>query len=208
MVRKLSRTSPSRGKDVYRPFPGHPFGLVAPSGFSIVELVVILAIVAILAAFALPNLSEWQANTKVKAVAREVVIHLQLARMEAIKANERAVALFTAGAYSPAGQVGTYTIFLDTNQNFAQDAGEQLILQQGMPPGISLITAVFADFAGLGTPAAASGFRPRGLPLSSADGVATAGVSVRNNKSRFYRILVSPAGNIRLEMSTDGASWQ
>ena len=208
MAKTLSRTSPLERKNLFSSLPAHPFRFVASTGFSIVELVVILVIVAILAAFALPNLSEWQANTKVKAVARDVVIHLQLAKMEAIKANERAVALFTAGAYSPAGQVGSYTIFLDTNQNFAQDAGEQVIIQQGMPPGISLITAVFADFAGLGTPAAANGFRPRGLPLSSADGVASAGVSIRNNKSRFYRILVSPAGNIRLQMSTDGASWQ
>ena len=93
--------------------------------------------------------------------------------------------------------------------DFIRNGSEQLVLQQiSMPPGISLYAADFADFAGLGIPAAASGFRPRGLPLSSADGTVNAGVAIRNNKSRYYRILISPAGNIRLQVSDDGTNWK
>ena len=173
-----------------------------------VELIVILAILAIVGAFALPDFSEWQSNAKAKAVARDVVTHLQLAKMEAAKANGRAVVLFSSGAYNPNGQVGNYTVFMDNNQNFVRDGGDRLIVQQAMPPRISLYTADFADFAGLGAPGSASGFRARGLPLSSADGTVNAGVSIRNNNSRFYRVLLSPAGNIRLQTSRDGATWQ
>ena len=193
---------PSLGKNLVSLPQGRPFYSAGSSGFSVMELVVILGIVAILAAFVIPNLSEWQANAKIKAVARDVVTHLQLAKMEAAKTNSRAVALFTPGAS------GSYAVFMDNNQNFAQDGGEQVIVQQGMPPNVSLYTASFADFAGLGTPAAASGFRPRGLPLSSADGAVNAGVAIRNTHSRFYRVLISPAGNIRLQRSGDGATWQ
>jgi type IV fimbrial biogenesis protein FimT len=172
----------------------------------VIELVVALGILALLLAVTGPTFSRWQANAEVKRQARDLFSNVQRAKFEAAKRNRRVVVAFSPEAYSPAGKRGSYEVFVDEDTDSVRDAGEQLIVEQSMPSGVSLYTADFDDFAGLGTPAAATGFRPRGLPLSCADGAANEGVKLRNNKSRYYRILLSSTGNITLEMSDDG-TW-
>ena len=82
-------------------------------GFSMTELVVIVAIIAILILVGVPNFSNWQANTKLKGAARNVVSTLQLAKIEAAKRNENMLVSFTSGAYTSSGGVGSYQVFVD-----------------------------------------------------------------------------------------------
>lgn len=56
-------------------------------GFSLVELMLILAIISILAAFTAPNLPRWTASVKLNSSVREIASELQLARMKAIAQN-------------------------------------------------------------------------------------------------------------------------
>lgn len=55
------------------------------AGFTLVEMVVVLVIVAILAAVAMPSLSSALANQRLRAAATDLVSALLLARSEAIK---------------------------------------------------------------------------------------------------------------------------
>jgi type IV fimbrial biogenesis protein FimT len=55
-------------------------------GFTLVELMVVVAIIAVIGAIAMPNLSP--ANARLKQAARELYGNLQRARMEAIKTNQ------------------------------------------------------------------------------------------------------------------------
>ncbi|MEI8325579.1 MAG: GspH/FimT family pseudopilin, partial [Betaproteobacteria bacterium] len=59
----------------------------ARRGFSLIELVVGLAIMALLLALGLPSLNEYLANSKIRAQASSFNSTLQLARAEAIRLN-------------------------------------------------------------------------------------------------------------------------
>ena len=62
------------------------------SGYSLVELIVVVAIIAVLGAIAIPNLSV--GNARLKQAARELYGNLQRARMEAIKTNQNVGIIF------------------------------------------------------------------------------------------------------------------
>lgn len=57
------------------------------AGYSMMELMTVLAIVAILSAIAVPGLFQWSAKHRVGSAARDVKSTLEFARMNAIKTN-------------------------------------------------------------------------------------------------------------------------
>ena len=64
------------------------------SGFTLTELIVIIAIVAIFAAIAIPNYLAWLPKSRLNGAARQVMGDLMAARMKAVKLNHRAKVFF------------------------------------------------------------------------------------------------------------------
>ena len=56
-------------------------------GFSIVEMVIVVAIVGVLAAVAFPNIAQYTKNYRIRGAAQEVAGELQAARSKAIMTN-------------------------------------------------------------------------------------------------------------------------
>lgn len=56
-------------------------------GFSLIELVMTIAVISIIASTAAPSFSEYMENTQLKGAAERVFSDMQLARSEAIKSN-------------------------------------------------------------------------------------------------------------------------
>ena len=166
------------------------------AGLTLVELMIAIGIIAILTAIAVPNVINWLPNYRAKAVARNVISNFQKAKMEAVKTNKDVIIQFTTGAYAPSGHVGSYRIFVDDNSDGTFDAGERVLAQVNMPKNVSLHDANNTTFAGDIT-----GYNSRGLPWKLGS------VEIRNNKSRYYKASLSPAGNVKLRMSSDGATW-
>ena len=103
-------------------------------GFSLIEIVVVMVIVAIMAVFAAPSLVNFRPNMRLKGAARDLHTNLQLMKVGAIKNNRTMFITFSpvACAAYPSTAVpspgGTYTIDSDLDNNGTLDAAEKSVV--------------------------------------------------------------------------------
>lgn len=93
------------------------------NGFTLVELLVTLAIAAILTTIALPSFQEMIANNRISSVSNELLTSISTARTEAIKRGRSVTIQSNQGNTWEGG----WQIFIDGNNNNSYDAGETLI---------------------------------------------------------------------------------
>ena len=77
-------------------------------GFSIYELMVVIAIIAILSTIAVPGMLSWRTNYKLDSAAREILSAIEYARSRAVR-DDQAVRVnfdFTNNSYSVVNQDG------------------------------------------------------------------------------------------------------
>ena len=98
------------------------------SGFTMVELMVTIAIVAILAALALPSFQQSLRSNRVATATNEMIGALSLARGEAIRNNGGgAVCPSTNGTACGGAWSDGWLVWADTNGNGALNAGEAVL---------------------------------------------------------------------------------
>ncbi len=109
----------------------------APRGFTLVEMMVVVAIAAILAAIVGPNMATFLRNSRLSGGANDLLHSLSLARTEAIKRQAGNVVVCGSTAPTAANPVCTYNtfngwfVFVDLNNNWQHDNGEPVIEQHG-----------------------------------------------------------------------------
>jgi type IV fimbrial biogenesis protein FimT len=148
-------------------------------GFNMIELIMAIAILAILVALAVPSMQWLIVSNRLTGSANEVLTGIQSARMEAIRLNRRVVMCRSSNADSPAptcdagaGQWSGWIVFVDDGgatpanaRNGTFNAGEQLIRVGSMPgdnTGLIPSPAIETDSAQAIT------FRPDGMARESA----------------------------------------
>ena len=96
-------------------------------GFTMVELLIVVAIIAVTAAVAIPNIISWIPTIRVNSAARDLVSEMQLARMKAVSERNNYVITFDTST-------NQYSIYDDNDSNFS--TSNVLVKTVNLPSGI------------------------------------------------------------------------
>ncbi len=172
------------------------------SGFTLIELMIVIAIITIVSAIAAPNLIGFLAGARLKSAATELQSTMQMARLKAVKERSNVVVTFDADNNSQVDD--KYKAFVDdgagggTADNWIQDGSEETVRSVTMEPDVNMYEVIFS-----GQPLAVR-FNSRGLPSG------TGHVYFQiNGRNKYLGIVLSVTGRPRIVTSTTGQvnSW-
>lgn len=113
-------------------------------GFTLIEILVVIAIVAILLLIATPSMARFIADWRAKDAANSLIGQLRLARIEAIRKSRPVIlcpvnAAGTACNNSQQDWKGGWLLFVDNDNNgaFSEAAGDKLMKKQGPLLGLA-----------------------------------------------------------------------
>jgi prepilin-type N-terminal cleavage/methylation domain-containing protein len=143
-------------------------------GVTLIELAVVLAIVAIMGLFFAPAIGEWLDNYRIRQAARDIVSHLQLAKIRAISSSLE------------------YRVRFDlANDEYLVERNNGVWQQEGSVFRVSRGVDIASTTASLGNPPRVE-FNP--------DGTCSSGhLKINNEKGKHYKIVVLRTGRIRIE---------
>jgi type II secretion system protein H len=162
-------------------------------GFTLVELMVVIAIIGIISAISSLNLATGLPKYRLKRASRNITSRLREARSKAIKTNFTVIVQFDTdrNSYSINGK-----IYTDTGENtknaLSSYYGSVLSFERGNYKASSSVTS----------PGKRVTFNSRGMCPSLGS------IYISNNKGDVNKIAISRAGRIRLTKWFGGENWQ
>jgi prepilin-type N-terminal cleavage/methylation domain-containing protein len=155
-------------------------------GFSLIEMVIVVAIIAVVSFFGIPSVQSWIIDQRLKHDVTRLDGDLQIARITAINRNVGVTVRFTLP--------NSYIVFIDdgtgggTARNLVRDGTEELIVQRTLDTGITFTSV---DFAG-GKAVLFNGKGLRGIPSV---GNAVARIIVQNPRVKQYQMDITFVGD-------------
>ena len=143
-------------------------------GVTLIELAVVMAIVAIMGLFLAPAIGEWLDNFRIRQAGRDIVSHLQLAKIRAISRSLE------------------YRVRFDlANDEYLVERNDGVWQQEGsvfyVPKGVNIASAT----GSLGNPPKVK-FNPNGTCSSGH-------IRIENEQGKQYKVVVHFTGRIRIE---------
>jgi len=147
----------------------------APQGYTLIELVITMSIVALTLLFSAPSIADWAPYYRMKGDTTTIAGLLTNARFEAVKRNQNVVVSFNTATE-------TATTFLDTDGDGIQDAGEATLSTYTLSQSVNFgVQAMVSD------------------DLNNSGSPPTGSITFTNNRVSFAANgSASPAGEIYL----------
>lgn len=169
----------------------------AEAGFTLVELMITLAIAAVLMMVAVPSFQSYTRNAAVTQVSGNLFNAIQLARANAMRLSRHTLVQVVD---PDLGWVGGWRVYADLDHDMAYTAGtDTLIVEQG-PAGDGVMDNGDKDKNLDNRGTVADGyllFNPAGFPRSSTDGIAMGSLVFYLPEGRATAVVYSNAGRIR-----------
>jgi len=166
-------------------------------GLTVVELVIAVAIVAVLVTAMIPGLGLWLSHHRIKGVAGDVASCIRLAQMMAVETNQTCRVEFDSGAgivrVFDGGGVATRTITLaesDAQFDNAEGGGNGLDFIDHAP----VDGLINVSFNSRGIPR-----DEQSSPLTPPGGQDGQRVFLENSRGEGYWVEVTPVGNVRYD---------
>jgi prepilin-type N-terminal cleavage/methylation domain-containing protein len=105
------------------------------NGFSLVETLIVIAIIAVLTTIAVPSFTGQRNDTRLRDAVSMVRADFEMARSRAIRENALVAVITNANGY---------TIFIDNGEgggdagNWVQDGNERTLRARTLPPGLAI----------------------------------------------------------------------
>ena len=144
-------------------------------GFTVVELMVVIAIIGILSVISIPNMIQWRQDHQLNIATRSIQAVIQRMRMQALKEKSSIEIQFNAAANEYEARINMR----------GMEGGRTKSLRYHLPPGIRIQKITFRS--------SILRFNSRGLPAGGAGSV-----SLINQQGTIRRIVVPITGNSRI----------
>lgn len=170
-----------------------PSAHAAQRGVTLMEVMIVVGIVGVLLAFAVPSFQEFVARNRLDGAAQELLTSLQLARSEATRRGAQVTMRLSGTAGSKDWGSG-WTMFVDADADGVLDTGEEVIRQgMALTAPLTLIgSSSFDTFIAFN----------RDGRLTNAGGgyfvLCQGGSLTEGGQSRSRAVLVNGAGRVRM----------
>jgi prepilin-type N-terminal cleavage/methylation domain-containing protein len=171
-------------------------------GFTLIEVIIVMVIVAILIGMGVPLMTEFVADQRVRTAASDIAGEIAFARATAIETSRR-VYIERTGALWNNG----WRTYADLNNNGSYDAGEEIKIFNGFSAGRMYVCSNVADFS------TNIILRPDGRVVRASAATANDGIyvvdamgdaNVCNNKIRA--LLFGVSGRVTVQVIKSGSS--
>jgi type IV fimbrial biogenesis protein FimT len=170
---------------------GAPAGRCAQGGFTLIELMVTFAVLAVMLTLAAPSFRAFQRNSELTSAANSLASALASGRAEAMKRQLNVLIRPTGGDWR-----NGWTVYADTDWDFAYTAGTdiEVVSQNALPASIAIASdstpidsTHYLMFSGAGF------LRDKTGSFGS-----SRAVEMRNDINQRRFIIINPAGRMRV----------